>query len=116
MGDDIKNGLVNGVQDLSKGFVPIVLVIAMLGSAFYVGRKVEKVRIEQATTAAQVTEVSQKFDDTLMPLVRETADLKAEQSRQRDFNTQAERDMRLLQNDLNNIIIALGKSGIDVKQ
>lgn len=110
----ITNGIAASMQDLSKGFVPIILVFAMIGSAVFIANKIERLAVQQETTTATLDEV--KKDVSGLPeLGKDVALLSAAMQTQSQLNVTVERDIKLLETQLKNMEIALGQAGIHVK-
>lgn len=101
---EIRDGAAAAAQDLSKGVVPIVLVLAIIGPAYWLGTKVEGVRREQEAAATSMQKMSDKLD-TLTPLVNDVANLGARMEAHTRALELAERDRKLLETRIKNLEI-----------
>lgn len=73
---EIKNGATSAAQDLSKGVVPIILVVALLAPTWYLRGKLAGVENQLTNSAKATAELSEKIE-TLTPLVHDVADARA---------------------------------------
>ena len=106
MVQQIKSGAAQAAQDLSKGVVPVVLVLALIAPAYWVGTKVNDVQ-RQLESSAQVTaELAGKID-ALTPLVHDVANAQARLEAQARSLELAERDRKLLESRIKNLEIEI---------
>lgn len=85
----------SAVQDLSKGVVPVVLVMALLAPTWYLRGKLSDVENQLQTSAAATVELTAKLKE-LTPLVRDVALAQARIETQEKSLGIAERDRALL--------------------
>jgi hypothetical protein len=99
---EIKSGAATVAQDLSKGVVPVVLVIALLAPTWYLRGKLSDVEHQLSNNAVATDGLTKKLEE-LGPLVHDVALAQAQIQTHAKSLEIAERDKTLLDSRLRDL-------------